>query len=132
MTLYGTFNAEGARETPMINFIEFEFPKVADVFVPNDLDNKDIVLSCDWDESDWDFDNERGIGCFRAKGVYLNQRYANGHISDFMNAKIDTLQVSGIDTDVRFELTGLMIDDGGMMFSFPDDKIIPWMTEYAE
>ena len=105
MTLYGTFNAEGARETPMIDFIEFEFPKVSDVFVPNDLDNKDIVLSCDWDESDWDFDNK---------------------------ARIDTLQVSGIDTDTRFELTGLMIDDGGMMFSFPDDKIIPWMTEYAE
>lgn len=132
MTLYGTFNAEGAKRTPMIDYIEFEFPKVSPAFVPEDLENKDIVLSCDWDESDWAFDTEDGTGSFRAKGVYLNQKYANGHICDFMNAKVDTLQVAGISEEIRFRLTGLVLDDGGKLFAFPQDRIIPWMTEYAD
>lgn len=131
MILYGTFNADNAKETPMLRSIDFEFPRVSDVFVPKDLENRDLTLSCDWDESDWEFDSAKGIGSFRAKGVYLNQKYANGHIADFMNSKVDTLQLAA-DDDVRFQLTGLMINDGGQFFVFPEDRISPWMTEYVE
>ena len=131
MNLYGTFTADKIKDRPMLCSIDLEFPKVSEAFLPADLENSGIVLSCDWDESDWDFDQERGEGAFRAKGVHLNQRYANGHIADFMNAKVDTLHIC-CDENISFKLTGLMLDDGGTQFIFPQDRLIPWIYEYED
>lgn len=100
--------------SPMIDFIEFEFSEVDPKFLPEDFteeDNHDVILSCDWQESDWDYDSETGEVRFRCKGVDVNMHPANGHISMFENASIDTIQVYANGCE-EFKLAALCIQDG--------------------
>lgn len=125
MTLYGCFEAT-ASETPVIDFLEFVFKKIPNRFVPEDIrwdnDEKGVILSVDWDESDWSFVPETREGFFRAKGVYINNTYANGHADAFKGAVLDAIQVYGAD---NFVLTELELTDGEDYFRFPSKSLSP-------
>ena len=123
MTFYGTFEATSS-ETPMIDFLDFEFKRIPDHFVPEDIrtsdGNKGVILSIDWDESDWKFVPETREGIFRAKGVYINNVYANGHAEAFKSAALDAIQVHGAD---NFVLTDLELTDGEDYFRFSSSSL---------
>ena len=123
MRLYGEYRAKNAAETPMIDYIEFEFPSVPEKFLPEDLDNRDLILSCDWDESDWFYDPKTGEGAFRCKGVYLNQVYANGHADLFADADIRGYQVHGVRSKSDFALTKLEVEDAAEKVLFLEEGL---------
>lgn len=122
MIIYGDYTANAQC---MIDFMEFEFPEVPQKFVPEDFNtNEDLILSVDWDESDWAYDEKIKEGYFRLKGVYINQIYANGQIDLFKKAIFDGMQVYGPET-ADFKLTALKIKDGDDEFDFPTDNLTP-------
>lgn len=128
MRIYGNY---AAAMPCMIDFLEFEFPKVPDMYCPEDLDNHDVILSVDWDESDWDYDPESSMGHFRMKGVYLNQIYANKQLDVFKSAILDKIQVAG-SPDADFVLTGLTINDGDESFRLPEEMLLPREIDYVD
>lgn len=133
MIFYGSFNARpNLNEGPIIDFIEFSFSKADPVFLSGDLGGEgEVVLPCDWESSDWEYDSETGGGYFRCKGVCVNQRYANGHLEMFKNAVIDTLQVYASD-DAEFELTALSVCEGESIYALSEENIRPKTIEYVE
>ena len=129
MVIYGTFKTSGElQETPRIDFLEIEFPKVPEEFAPEDLEPENIILTCDWDESDWSWDRAEKIGYFRCKGVYVNQRYANGHVDMFENAIIDTMQVY-LNGSGEFKLEAIAVVDNEKSVELCP---VPRYIEYAE
>ena len=132
MRMYGTFTAKSLDCAPYIDFFEFKFPELPDKFIPEDLKGEtDLVLTVDWDESDWDFDEETGEGSFRAKGVMINQEYANGHLDLFRKASLNNLQVHAL-PDSDFRLTGLTVEDGDEWLEMDEESIDPAWTGYSE
>ena len=123
MIFYGSYKARNATGTPILDYIEFEFPSIPEKFLPEDLENEDIALSSFWDESDWFYDPETGEGSFRCKGVYLNDIYANGHIDIFRNAIVREYQVYGVNAASDFELTELEVEDGLEKVFFAENSL---------
>ena len=127
MIIYGDYSAN---TQCMIDFMEFEFPEVPQKFVPEDFDtNEDLILTVDWDESDWIYDDKTHEGGFRLKGVYINQIYANGQIDLFKEAVLDAMQIYGPET-ADFKLTALQITDGENTFDLPTDNLTPRDISY--
>lgn len=81
MRLYGSLkmNADITKEIPRIDFITIE----------NDFGK----INIDWDESSWGYDDEEKCLDFACKGVYFNNKYANGQGDMLQNAKIIAIQI---------------------------------------
>ena len=137
MIFYGDFTtAKGLPATPRIDFIEVEFNGSIDPkFVPEDLEaSPGIRLSCDWDESDWTYDENTGEGSFRCKGVYINQIYANGAGKMFEEAAVSEVQIylpeASKDTQIDFSMTAFDVFDGDdAQYSVKCDAV-NWHAEY--
>ena len=138
MRFYGAYKTVpglGTDGTPRIDFIEFQFPDddIIPKFVPEDLQGEsDLVLSCDWDESEWDYNPETGVCFFKCNGVYINDIYANHALEMFLNAAIYNLQVftaKEVPKDIPFKLMEFVIkdDDGTLCLSL--DQISSGMVD---
>lgn len=129
MIIYGNYKANSSC---IIDFMEFEFKEVPNKFVPEDFDtNKDLILTVDWDESDWGYDEKTKEGFFRVKGVYINQIYANGMIDLFKDAILDTMQIYG-QHDAEFQLTSIEIEDNNKVLEFAKKQLTPRDMWYEE
>ena len=134
MILYGSFKS---KMPVMIDFIEFEFDSIEDKFVPEDIrsedNNRGVILSVDWDESEWTHIPEDGVGAFKAKGVYINQIYANGALDVFKTARADTIQVycQGKEGYPEFKLIALEFVDGDERFEVPEEAFKNIHVEYV-
>ena len=136
MIMYGTFKARRVGDAPWIDFMEFEFPHIPKKYMPEDLKKSftfplDLILTVDWDSSDWIFDTKTGEGSFRAKGIMVNQVYANGDADIFRYAHLVEMQIRN-DEDSQFELTGLELLDGDKRFEFEPEHIRPSFVDYVD
>lgn len=125
MIFYGDFQTIcGLGETPVIDYIEFEFDdkRINPEFIPDDLKGgSGIRLCCSWDMSDWSYDQEDGSGSFRCKGVMAGEKYANGALDMFKGSRITDMQVYFADKpdgiEEHFEITSFEIWDNDAFVS---------------
>ena len=130
MIFYGDFKTTtGLPETPVIDFIEFEFSDnhIKNEFVPDDLkEGNGIQLCCSWDESDWCYDPEDGTGSFRCKGVAIGEHYTNGALDMFVNSVITYMQVFfRVSREVKripFSIVSFEIVDGEEAMRFGNEQ----------
>ena len=119
MIIYGDYTANAPCR---INFMEFEFKNIPERLIHNDLmlrflndQGESLILTVDWDESEWGYNENTKEGTFRLKGVWIHQAYANGEINLFKNCVFDTAHIYGPE-DADFKLTFLDIWYNSYMF----------------
>lgn len=135
MIIYGDYTANAPCR---INFMEFEFKNIPERLIHNDLmlrflndQGESLILTVDWDESEWGYNENTKEGTFRLKGVWIHQAYANGEINLFKNCVFDTVHIYGPE-DADFKLTFLEIEDNGKTFDFKKNQLQPRNTYYEE
>lgn len=135
MIIYGDYTANAPCR---INFMEFEFKNIPERLIRNDLmlkflnnQGESLILTVDWDESEWDYNENTKEGTFRLKGVWVHQAYANGEINLFKDCVFDTAHIYGPE-DADFKLTFLEIEDNGKTFDFKKNQLQPRNTYYEE